>query len=60
MKAVISANAKIVTFFTRSHYWGGQLLEVAKKTGIEKRLPTHTDTRWYTLILQAMAIREYK
>ncbi|THH17104.1 hypothetical protein EUX98_g9191 [Antrodiella citrinella] len=59
IKKVISNNARVVSFFSRSHYWGGQLNEVAKKAGITRSLQTHSDTRWYTLIKQAMSVKEY-
>ena len=59
-KQVISRNAKIVSFFTRSHYWGGQLAEEADNASLEKSLQMHTDSRRYTLVLQAMSIQEYR
>lgn len=60
MRKVISNNTKIVSFFKRSHYWGGQLALVAKKMGVNRVLKTHTETRWYSMILQAMSVREYQ
>ncbi|KAL4243259.1 hypothetical protein ABKN59_011503 [Abortiporus biennis] len=60
IKKVISQNAKIVTFFNRSHYWGDQLQQCAEKYHLSHSLKTHTNTRWYSLILQAMTIRDYK
>lgn len=60
MKLVISRNAKIVTFFRASHYWGGQLSITATAVGVLSQLRTHSDSRWYTLVLQAMCIQEYR
>jgi hypothetical protein len=56
MKAVITKNAKIVGFFNASHYWGGQLNEAATSMKITRRLKTHTESRWYSLILQALSV----
>lgn len=60
LKEVISHNIKIVTFFRSSHYWGGQLLMVAEGLGVSEQLQTHSDSRWYTLVLQAMSIRDFR
>ncbi|KAI0056370.1 hypothetical protein BV25DRAFT_1978033, partial [Artomyces pyxidatus] len=55
IKAVITRNAKIVSFFNSSHYWGGQLKASEKA---KRSLKTNTETRFYALILQAQSIKE--
>lgn len=53
VKKVILNTNKVSTFFNSSHYWGGQELEEAQtRWGIKQRLKTHTETRWYSLIIQ--------
>ncbi|KAL1949916.1 hypothetical protein VTO73DRAFT_8797 [Trametes versicolor] len=60
IKKTISANAKIVSFFNSSHYWGGQLDAIRDRLGLKRKLKTHTATRWYSLILQAMSVQEHR
>ncbi|KAI0637583.1 ribonuclease H-like domain-containing protein, partial [Trametes polyzona] len=58
-KQAISANTRIVSFFTSSHYWGGQLEAVKGRLGLKRRLKTHTAMRWYSLILQAVSVQKH-
>ena len=60
MKKIITQNAKIISFFSRSHYWGGELRKIALSKKITRGLTTHSDSRWYTLILQALSIQSYR
>ena len=60
MKEAVSRNTKVVSFFKRSHYWGGQLEQVAAANGLTRGLKTHADSRWYTLILQALSVRDHQ
>ncbi|KAF7348928.1 DUF659 domain-containing protein [Mycena venus] len=55
-KKFITATAAIVSFFNSSHYWGGQLEEEAKAFKIGRSLKTRTESRWYSLILQALSV----
>ncbi|KAF8973343.1 ribonuclease H-like domain-containing protein [Flammula alnicola] len=59
-KEAVSKNSRIVTFFNGSHYWGGQLDEVAAGKGITRRLKTNTESRFYALILQALSVKDHK
>ncbi|TFY73750.1 hypothetical protein EWM64_g10262 [Hericium alpestre] len=60
MKATVSKNSRIVSFFRSSHYWGGQLKARAKALGINRGLKTNTESRFYALILQAQSVKEYR
>ncbi|KDQ15260.1 hypothetical protein BOTBODRAFT_108857 [Botryobasidium botryosum FD-172 SS1] len=60
MKNVIRQNAKIVSFFNGSHYWGGQLHTTATCLGVNQTLKTHTDSQWYSLVKQALSISEHR
>ncbi|KAL7281205.1 hypothetical protein ACG7TL_004513 [Trametes sanguinea] len=60
IKATISVNAKIVSFFNSSHYWGGQLDIIRAQLKLKSKLKTHTATRWYSLILQAISVQEHR
>jgi hypothetical protein len=60
MKTMITKNTHIVSFFRSSHYWGGQLDEVAKSKKVDRALKTNTESRFYALVLQAMSVREHK
>ncbi|KAL7284481.1 hypothetical protein ACG7TL_001772 [Trametes sanguinea] len=59
-KETLSVNAKIVLFFNSSHYWKGQLDLIKRRLGIKRGLKTHTATRWYSLILQAVSVQEHR
>jgi hypothetical protein len=59
IKATIMKNSRIASFFNLSHYWGGQLYEVAQSKNITWKLKTNTESRFYALILQAISIRKY-
>lgn len=59
-KQAISKNTRIVTFFNASHYWGGQLEEVAISKGVTRGLKTNTESRFYALILQALSVTDHK
>jgi len=59
-KQAVSKNSRIVTFFNASHYWGGQLEEVASSKGVNRGLKTDTESRFYALILQALSVNDYK
>ncbi|KAI0073357.1 hypothetical protein K474DRAFT_1603514 [Panus rudis PR-1116 ss-1] len=56
MKAIITATTRIVSFFNSSHFWGGQLSAAAKEEGINRKLQTNTESRWYSLILMALTV----
>ncbi|KAK7045151.1 ribonuclease H-like domain-containing protein [Favolaschia claudopus] len=56
IKEFIVATAAIVSFFNSSHYWGGQLEEEAKAIKQGRSLKTRTESRWYSLILQALSV----
>jgi hypothetical protein len=60
MKRVISQTARIVSFFNSSHYWGGQLENAARLMNIHRSMKTHTESRWYSLILQALSVLGYQ
>ncbi|KIO32494.1 hypothetical protein M407DRAFT_66689 [Tulasnella calospora MUT 4182] len=60
VKPVISKNARIVSFFTSSHYWGGELNKVAASQGVNRKLKKHTETRWYSLILLCSSVIEHR
>jgi hypothetical protein len=59
MKSTLKKNAHIVTFFNSSHYWGGQLKALAKSLNVTRGLVDNSETRWYTVILQALSILYY-
>jgi hypothetical protein len=59
-KAAISGTTQVVSFFICSYYWGGQEANAAKEQGITKQLKTHTDTRWYSFILQNVIFQLHK
>jgi hypothetical protein len=42
-KETIAKNSRIVTFFNASHYWGGQLDEIASVKGVTRGLKTNTE-----------------
>ena len=60
MKPVISQTAQIVSFFDGSHYWGGQLDQEARLMNINHTMKTHTESRWYSLILQGLSVTNYQ
>ena len=60
MKTTITKNTHIVSFFRSSHYWGGQLDDVAKTKKITHALKTNTESHFYALVLQAMSVCEHK
>ncbi|KAF8512050.1 hypothetical protein JB92DRAFT_2830933 [Gautieria morchelliformis] len=60
MKKVITKNDKIVTFFNASHYWGGQLDQIAISLKITQSLKTHMESWWYSLRLQALSVLEHR
>lgn len=60
MKAAIAKVTQIVSFFNRSHYWGGQLKEEAAKYGIKTSLKQNCETRWYALVLHCMSVQTYR
>jgi hypothetical protein len=60
MKQTVRKNACIVSFFESSHYWGGQLQDLARKQGLQRGLKTNTESRFYSLILQGLSIQEHK
>lgn len=57
-KRIMKHNARLVSFFNGSHYWGGVLRDEAGHNGKDRKLITHTESRWYTNTLQAIIIRE--
>jgi hypothetical protein len=59
-KKAVSKNSRIVTFFNASHYWGGQLDEIASSKGVNCGLKTNTESRFYALILQALSVKDHK
>ncbi|CAK5283387.1 unnamed protein product [Mycena citricolor] len=56
MKIYISGMATVVSFFNSSHYWGGQLAIEAKALKVGRSLKSRTESRWYSLILQALSV----
>ncbi|KAF9012648.1 hypothetical protein BDQ17DRAFT_1387295 [Cyathus striatus] len=60
VKSLIKKNMKIVTFFNASHYWGGQLEQLAQENNIMHGLKKNTESRFYAVILQALSIQEHK
>jgi len=60
MKRVISQTAHIVSFFNGSHYWGGQLDDTARRMNVSRSMKTNTESRWYSLILQALSVSGYQ
>ena len=60
MKEVARKNTRLVSFFTSSHYWGGQLLDIARKEGISRGLVMNTESRWYALVLMFLSIQQFK
>jgi hypothetical protein len=59
-KETITKNSRIVTFFNASHYWGGQLDEIASGKGVTRGLKTNTESRFYALILQALSVKDHR
>ncbi|EJF63824.1 hypothetical protein DICSQDRAFT_145296 [Dichomitus squalens LYAD-421 SS1] len=60
MKQVIKKVTEVVTFFNRSHYWGGQLKGEALKHGIKTSLKQNCESRWYALVLHCMSVQTYR
>lgn len=60
VKAIIKANTRLVTFFNRSHYWSGILIEVARKHGIKRGLHINTESRWYAMILMLLSCQSFR
>lgn len=60
MKKIIAQTTRIVSFFTTSHYWGGQLNAEAKQQGIKQRLKQNCESRFYALILHCLSVLTYK
>ena len=60
MKETISKSTRIVTFFSNSHYWGGQLNKLAQEHGITQKMKSYSETRWYSMIVQALSIETYR
>jgi len=60
IKAAITKNSHIVSFFNSSHYWGGQLTKVMQAKNITRKLKTNMESRFYALILQAISICKYQ
>ncbi|EIN03308.1 hypothetical protein PUNSTDRAFT_31961, partial [Punctularia strigosozonata HHB-11173 SS5] len=60
MKRIASQNARIVSFFNSSHYWGGQVDMLAHETGVKRSMKTNTESRFYALVLQCMSTRDHR
>ncbi|KAF8230598.1 hypothetical protein L208DRAFT_1281230, partial [Tricholoma matsutake] len=58
MKTTIPKKTCIISFFRSSHYWGGQLDDVAKTKKITHALKTNMESHFYALVLQAMSPSE--
>jgi len=56
IKATITKNSIIVSFFNSSHYWGGQLEELSKGKEVTRGMKTNTESWFYSLILQALSV----
>jgi hypothetical protein len=41
----------MVTFFSGSHYWGGQLKDETKHPKVMRELKKNCESRWHALIL---------
>ncbi|KAH9904626.1 uncharacterized protein B0H18DRAFT_860212, partial [Fomitopsis serialis] len=59
-KAAMTKNARLVSYFNQSHYWGGQLEEIALRLKITRGMKTNFPTRFYGLVLQAVSVQSYK
>ena len=60
MKKNITRTTRVVSFFNGSHYWGGQLKQIAAKEGITRSMKQNCESRWYALGLQAVSVQAYK
>lgn len=60
MKEASRKNTRLVSFFNSSHYWGGQLEEVAKELGVKRGLEISTESQWYALVLMFLSIQQYQ
>ncbi|KAI0082441.1 hypothetical protein K474DRAFT_1694307 [Panus rudis PR-1116 ss-1] len=58
-KVIISQASRIVSFFNGSHFWGGQLKSAAANDNVKQKLRTHTESRWYSLIILCLIVLEY-
>ncbi|KAF8232220.1 hypothetical protein L208DRAFT_1273281 [Tricholoma matsutake] len=59
MKKIVTKSMKIITFFSSSHYWGGQLKNEAQKAKINHGLKKNRETHWYVLILMALSVKSH-
>ena len=59
VKAALSKNMKIVTFFNSSHYWSGQLENASKGPGVTCSMILYTTSRFYTLVLHCLSLQEH-
>ncbi|VDC01418.1 unnamed protein product [Peniophora sp. CBMAI 1063] len=50
----------IVSYFNSSHYWGGQLADIAKELKITRGMSQNCESRWYALILQAVSVLDHR
>lgn len=60
MKEVARKNTRLVSFFNNSHFWGGQLEDIAKELGIRRGLEINTESRWYALVLMFLSVQTYQ
>jgi len=59
VKAALSRNTKIVSFFNTSHYWSGQLEKASKSCGVTRSMVLYTTSRFYALILHCLSVQEH-
>ncbi|EPS95959.1 hypothetical protein FOMPIDRAFT_1077798, partial [Fomitopsis schrenkii] len=59
-KAVMTRNARLVSYFNSSHYWGGQLEAIAIRINVTRSMKTNFPTRFYGLVLQAISVQSYR
>ena len=56
----MTKNARIVSYFNSSHYWGGQLVEIAIRVKVTRTMKTNFPTCFYGLVLQAISVQSYR
>ncbi|KAI5822122.1 hypothetical protein K523DRAFT_257477 [Schizophyllum commune Tattone D] len=60
MKDLIAKANKVVTFFNGSHYWGGQLKDIAIAEKVTRELKINCKSRWYAIVLLAMSVQSHR
>ena len=52
--------ARVVSFFTSSHFWGSELRKRAKAAGLQHGLATYSASRWYSISKLCLSLHEHK